>query len=158
MPESTPLAVSETESRQPVNLLKAYKLRVQHGLSYQEIADRLDQPKASIHRALVDLCRMIDDPGRLQVYTDARAGLLSVTEERMIASLMDEEAISKASLNNRAYAFTQVFNARRLEAGQSTANTSVLASLIIKSEGTLGTAPSSKSTSSEPPSAPQEGA
>ena len=128
----------ETEPRRPVDLLKAYKLRVQHGLSYSQIAEATGQPKASIHRALVDLCRLIDDPERLQHFQDVKPKLLSAVEERLIASLVDEEALTKASLNNRAYAFTQVFNARRLETGQSTQNTSILGTLILQAESQLG--------------------
>jgi len=93
---------------------------------------------ASIHRALHDLCAMIDDPGRLETYNDARASLLSVVEERLIGSLVNEEKIEKASLNNVAFAFTQVFNARRLEQGQSTGNISVLAQIIDRAETTMG--------------------
>ena len=42
----------------------------------------------------------------------------------MVQAMMDPESIAKASLNNRAYAFTQVHNARRLEEGKSTSNVS----------------------------------
>lgn len=130
----------ETISRHPIDLLKAYKLRTQHHLSYRQIATQLAQPPASIHRALVDLCSLLDQPERLDTYQDARGALLSAVEERLIGSLVDSEALSKASLNNRAYAFTQIFNARRLETGQSTNNVSILGQLIHAAEAQLGAA------------------
>ena len=49
---------------------------------------------------------------------------------RNVASLTDPETLKKASLNNRAYAFTQVHQARRLEEGKSTENVNVLSKMI----------------------------
>lgn len=152
---------TETESRQPVDLLKAYKLRVQHGLSYGQIAETLGQPRSSIHRALTDLCAILEDPDRLQHYHDARGSLLSAVEERLIGSLVDEEALSKSSLNNRAYAFTQIFNARRLEQGQSTTNLSIFGQIIQRAEAQLGSpltstvASSTASVAQEEPNRPK---
>lgn len=154
--ESTLPISPETESRQPVDLLKAYKLRVQHGLSYGQIAQAIGQPRSSVHRALTDLCTILDDPDRLQHYHDARGSLLSAVEERLIGSLVDEEALSKSSLNNRAYAFTQIFNARRLEQGQSTTNLSIFGQIIQRAEAQLGS-PLTSTVASTPASAPQEG-
>lgn len=146
----------ETTSRQPVDLLKAYKLRVQHGLSYAQIAEATGQPRSSIHRALTDLCALLEDPERLQHFHDVKPKLLSAVEERLIASLVDEEALAKSSLNNRAYAFTQVFNARRLETGQSTNNVSVLGKLILDAEAGLGAEKLASKTASSTASVAQE--
>ena len=40
----------------------------------------------------------------------------------VLGKLMEEGKLKSASLNNVAYAFQQVMNARRLESGQSTSN------------------------------------
>jgi hypothetical protein len=129
--------MSETESgtptRQPVDLLKAYKLRVINRLSYQEIADALDVPKSSIHRALTDLVTLLPNAEQQRAYEEARPDILTAVEERMIASLVDEEAIAKASLNNRAYAFKQIHEARRLEQNKSTENVSIIEKLLDRS-------------------------
>ena len=148
-PEVLP-SITETESRQPVDLLKAYKLRVQHNLTYQQIADATGQPKSSIHRALTDLCDLIADPQRLKHYEDARPQLFGVVEERLMQSLVDEEKIAKASLNNVAYAFKQIHEARRLETGQSTNNISVLGKFLLQAEERLGAAPASKQSVQAP--------
>jgi hypothetical protein len=72
--------------------------------------------------------------------------LLSAAEERLIASLVDEEAIEKASLNNRAYAFQQPHNARRLEQGKSNLNVGLLGRLVLAAEETLGVEPTTRSS------------
>ena len=120
------------------DVLKAYRLRVLNRLSYQEIADQLGEPKSSVYKALAQLVALTHDHERLRQYEEIRPALLSAAEERLMASLVDEEAIEKASLNNRAYAFQQLHNARRLESGQSTQNLSILGKLITAAEAGLG--------------------
>lgn len=53
-------------------------------------------------------------------------------------SLMDEEVIQKASLDNRAFAFSQLFNALRLATHQSTENVGILGKVILQAEENLG--------------------
>jgi hypothetical protein len=138
MPETAIAAQPvDRETRNPVDVLRAYKLRIQHGLSYDQIATVTGQPKSSIHRALTDLCTLIDDPERLQLYDDAKVKLFTAVEEKLMSSLIDDAAISKASLNNRAYAFKQIHEARRLESGQSTKNVNILSTLIDRTHDTL---------------------
>lgn len=120
------------------DVLKAYRLRVLNHLSYQEIADQLGEPKSSAYKALAQLVALTHDHERMAQYEEIRPALLSAAEERLLASLVDEETIEKASLNNRAYAFQQLHNARRLEAGKSNLNIGLLASLIVRAEAGLG--------------------
>lgn len=121
------------------DVLKAYRLRVLNRLSYQEIADQLGEPKSSVYKALGELVALTHDAERLEQYEEVRPALLSAVEERLIASLVDEDTIAKATLNNRAYAFQQVAMQGRLARGQSTKNIGVLGKLIIQAEETLGT-------------------
>lgn len=95
------------------DVLKAYRLRVLNHLSYQEIADQLGEPKSSVYKALGQLVSLTHDHEGMEQYEEIRPALLSAAEERLLASLVDEETIEKASLNNRAYAFQQLHNARR---------------------------------------------
>ncbi len=120
------------------DVLKAYRLRVLNKLSYQEIPEQLGAPKSSVYRALSELVALTHDPERVEQFEEIRPALLSVVEERLIASLVDEEAIQKASLNNRAYAFSQVAMQGRLSRGQSTENIGILAKIIMDAENELG--------------------
>ena len=56
----------------------------------------------------------------------------------MTTSLADEDAIQKASLRDRAVTLGIITDKRRLEAGQSTSNISVLGKLIVQAEERLG--------------------
>jgi hypothetical protein len=60
----------------------------------------------------------------LPYYESARSQLLSAAELRILNHLTDKEALQKTSANGLAYAFKQVFDARRLERNLSTANIS----------------------------------
>jgi len=120
------------------DVLKAYRLRVLNRLSYQEIADQLGAPKGSVYKALCEMVALTHDHERLAQFEEIRPALLSAVEERLIASLVDEEAIQKASLNNRAYAFQQVAQQGRLSRGLSTENVGVLGKLILTAEEDLG--------------------
>lgn len=120
-----------------LDLVQAYKLRVVNRLSFAEIAKALGVPKSSVHAALQRLQKLVPDPDVVRAYEEVRPTLLTAVEQRLIASLTDEAAIEKASLNNRAYAFQQVFNARRLEQGKSTENMALLSKLIESAHQTL---------------------
>jgi hypothetical protein len=61
---------------------------------------------------------------------------------------MDEEAIQKSSMNNRTYAFTQLFNSHPLATNQTKENMGILGKLILQSEEELGK-PKGKSVTPE---------
>ena len=56
---------------------------------------------------------------------------------QLMASLLDPERLAKASLNNVAYAFTQIHQAGRLEQGKTTENIGVLSRYISQSNKEL---------------------
>jgi hypothetical protein len=139
------LPSAETAREQPkhvkaydFDVLKAYRLRVLNHLSYSEIADQLGAPKSSVYKALTEMVALTHDHERIQQFEEIRPALLTAVEERLMASLVDEEAIQKASLNNRAYAYQQVAQQGRLSRGLSTENVGVLGKLILQAEDNLG--------------------
>ena len=113
-----------------LDLAQIWKLRVVNRLSYGEIARSLGVAKSYVHAALHRLQKLIPDPEMVSAYQEVRPTLLTAVEYRLMASLTDGETIQKASLNNRAYAFQQVFNARRLEEGKATEHLSVVSRLL----------------------------
>ena len=113
-----------------LDLAQVWKLRVVNRLSYGEIARSLGVAKSSVHAALHRLQTLIPDPEIVHAYQEVRPTLLTAVEQRLMASLLDEDALQKASLNNRAYAFQQVFNARRLEEGKATEHLCVVSRLL----------------------------
>ena len=108
-----------------VDIGKAMKLRFKHGLPYQAIADYLHCSKSAVHKALKPLEKLIKNPDEIENFKSQRTNILTGVEIKLIESLVDGEKHKKASLNNTAYAFTQIHNARRLEEGLSTSNLAV---------------------------------
>ncbi len=117
-----------------IDLCQAYRLRVINRLSYKDIARTLGVAKSSVHAALTRLNQVMPDPEQVKAFEEVEPYILTSVKERLLASLMDEECIKKASLNNRGFAFTQVANHERLVKGQSTLNIGVLIKAILESD------------------------
>ena len=120
--------------RKKFDLVQAYKLRVFNRLSFAEIGKALSVPKSTVHAALHRLSDLIPDPSQMAAYEAVEASVLTSAKARLLASVLDEECIAKASLNNCAYAFSQVANHERLVKGRSTSNIGLLAKLIVQAD------------------------
>ncbi len=108
-----------------VDIGKALKLRLQGGLTYQQIADVLGTYKTTIVRALKPFLALIKNPEALQVYKDNRAALLNAAEMTLLSSALRPDKINKASSRDMVVSFGIVTDKRRLEEDKSTSNVSV---------------------------------
>lgn len=104
-----------------IDLNKALKLKMK-GNTYSEIARIFDCTPQAVCDRLKPFAKFLDNPDVAEVYEQNKATLLSMAEQQLLLSMLDESAIEKASLNNRAYAFQQVANQNRLSRGQATQN------------------------------------
>ena len=139
IPATKPRTRIETHPKaQKIDVAKALKLRLM-GNTLEEIGKVFDCSRAAVHEALQKFEAFTSkaESGTLTAFSENRAELFNVVEHHLTASLLDPDAMQKASLNNRAYALKVIHEARRLETGQSTGNISVLASLITKAEERL---------------------
>src|SRR5688500_10418197 len=125
-------------SDEPIDLAQAWKLRVINKLSFGEIAKQMRCSKSTVHAKLQRLNEILPDPEVVSAYEGVEAQLLTAGKARLLRSLLDENAIEKSRLNNRAYAFTQLFNAHRLATNQSTENMGILGKIILEAEEGLG--------------------
>lgn len=66
------------------------------------------------------MLKLVDYPQVNRAFAKNQVNILQGTERVLIGNLLAPEKLKKASVNNLAYAFTQVHNARRLEAGMPT--------------------------------------
>ncbi len=132
-----PMLETEKYPVKRVNVLEAYKLRTQSHLTYQQIAQIQGVHESSVHAALQRFMASLPSDDQLQGFTDARADLLNATSQRLLASLADDSAISKASLRDRAVTFGIIYDKHRLETAQSTSNISVLAKIISQADAGL---------------------
>ena len=113
-------ATNAVEKTVPIN--KCLKLRLEQGYSYQAIADKFKLHKTSVFKALKPILDLIDNPELALAYQNNRANILNNLELTLASDLANAAKREKASLNNTAYAFTAISNARRLESNQSTSN------------------------------------
>jgi len=120
-----------------LNLVECWKWRVLHKLTFQEIADRMHVSKSSVVRACHRLATLIPHPAQVEAYKNVKVELFNAVEQQLLASLMQPEKHEKASLNNVAYALTQVHTALRLETNQSTANVGIVSKLVEMSDERL---------------------
>lgn len=139
MATETRLPIVTKPSQQKIDTGKALKLRLQ-GLSCEEIGKIFSVSRSAVDQALQKFKPFLEslNGSSLQAYSDERASLFNVVEQHLTGSLLDPDALAKASLNNRAYALKVIHEARRLESNQSTSNISVLGKFIQQAESALG--------------------
>lgn len=124
---------------QKIDVAKALKLRLQ-GNTFDEIGRIFNCHRSAVQQALQKFEAFTSqaETGTLTAYSEHRADLFNVVEQHLTGSLLDPDAMAKASLNNRAYALKVIHEARRLEKGESTSNVSVLGKLVLAAEERLG--------------------
>lgn len=79
-------------------------------------------PVSTAQRALERYASWIEDIKDIQDFEGMRSQILTAHEMRLLESMMANDKLEKASVNNVAYALRQVHDMRRLHQGLSTAN------------------------------------
>lgn len=100
-----------------VNVQEALDLRINHNLSFGEIAKMQGTCRAAIHARLKPLLPTKET----EVFKANLPDILSEQQLKIILN-MDKERLKSASLNNLAYSFKELYNCSRLERGLATAN------------------------------------
>jgi len=77
----------------------------------------------SVHGALKRFLHILHNPEESATYEQNRAQILTAVEFRLVNQLANKKKIKAASLNNIAYAVSQINNMIRLEKGQPTSIT-----------------------------------
>ena len=109
--------------------LTLLRLRFDRKLTYEEIAVKYDSTRQSVYEKLHKALQYLPEVEDVGYYEKNRPGLLNIVEAQLVGDLLDTDKRTKASLNNTAYAFQQIHNARRIESGLSTENISIIAKL-----------------------------
>lgn len=116
-------------SKRKMDLNKALILRAK-GISYNNIAPLVGVSNGSVVRkGIENFLQSIPSDDILERLEKLKIPILKSTLGNLVSCLNDPDKIKSASLNNAAYAFTQVYNALRLEQGKSTSNISYADSL-----------------------------
>ena len=128
-------AIPQTLTKHPtsknpaIDMQKAFKLRFERGLTYQEIANHFGVSKPAVFERFKRISSNLPDPDVVRNYQVNRVTVLDAVETNLVNNLLNPSKLQKASLNNVAYSFQQVHSARRLESGLSTENVNVIARL-----------------------------
>ena len=119
-------------TRKQFDHARAVQLRIRERLTYDEIAERMDTTRAvvctNIHKFLKYLEGDSDDvPGNLYAYQANKPDLLETVEYKLLDTVYDILSTGRTPpLKDVALALKTIHEIRRLEAGQSTSNVSVL--------------------------------
>lgn len=103
-----------------VDATQALDLKVNHNLSVRQIAKLQGVSKSAIANRIKDLLPTQET----EIYKKNKADILAHTQLKLITN-MDDKRLKKASVNNLAYAFQNLYSCERLERGQSTSNIAI---------------------------------
>ena len=109
----------------PVDPSAALKLKIDHHLSYSQIAAIQGVTKQAIHQRIKNLLPIPET----KVWQDHRADILANLQLRLL-SFIDDEKLKKTPVGSLVLAACQLYDKERIEKGLSTANLSVLMSDI----------------------------
>ena len=101
----------------PVDVSSALDLKLNHHLSYEEIARIQGVSKQAIHGRIKNLL----PPDELQTYLTHRGDILAGLQAKILSHL-DDERLSKASAYQLVGSAGLLYDKERLERGMSTAN------------------------------------
>ena len=105
------------------NLAKAVMLRLK-GNTLEDISKLLGVRLCTTQYHFGKLQAAFQDPEVLQLYEKNRGDFLKSLQLTVGTEIFDRKKLSKASVNNLAYAYRQFYDCGRLEEGRSTANVS----------------------------------
>lgn len=114
------------EYRGKINLAEAFKLKFKHKYTFQQLADRYGVVPSAVHGALKNFLNLLHSPEQSMLYEEKRAEILNAVEFRIVTQMVNKKKLKAASLNNLAYAASQINNMLRLEKGQPTSITEQL--------------------------------
>lgn len=111
-------------SKRKMDFNKALILRAK-GNSYRDIAKQVGVSNGSVVRSAINnFLNALPDTDQLNRLDKLKIPVLKASLGNLLVAMNDPNKIQKASLNNAAYALTQVHTALRLEEGKSTSNVS----------------------------------
>ena len=111
---------ASSNDKKPYTVASLVELKLL-GWSEREMAAYFGKAPSTIHHRLSGLWKYLDGE-ELEAFRKNKIDLLTIAEKEIMTDLLDKGRREKASLNNSAYAFTQLHQARRLETNLSTVN------------------------------------
>lgn len=111
----------------PVDVSSALDLKLNHHLSYKEIAAIQKVSPQAIHQKIKNLL----PPAETETFKNHRADILAGMQAKLLREL-DDERLQKASAYQLVGSFGLLYDKERLERGMSTANFSSITADIAE--------------------------
>ncbi len=105
----------------PVDVSSALDLRLNHHLSYAEIAAIQEVSPQAIHQKIKNLL----PPAELDTYKNHRADILAGIQARLLRAV-DDDRLDKTPVGSLVLAACQLYDKERLERGMSTSNMAMI--------------------------------
>ncbi len=110
--------------------IKLFQLHFEQSLSFAEIGRLYGTTKQAVYDRLHRLMQHLPNKEQVEVYKANKPAILNAAEMKVLGYMLDDGKLEKANLNNTAYTFTQLTQARRLEEGKSTVNIGLKTTLV----------------------------
>lgn len=117
--------------RRKVSRIIELKLR---NVANRDIALAEQVSTGTVHNVLNDFKNVFTEIPNLPKFKEVKADLLDAALLMLLKSMMTQDKLEKASVNNLAYAAQQMYTMARLERGQSTSNNAVVTVAFTKTE------------------------
>ena len=105
-----------------IDLAEAIKLYFDRGLTEAQIAKLFECSNQAVNQALKPYKQLILAGPELQAFRDNRVRIKDSIEYNLLLDISSPQKREAASLNNCAYAYSQIHTTRRLDEGLSTSN------------------------------------
>lgn len=128
---------SATKLTKTLDKLTAYKLRYQHRLTYQAIADLHGVSKQYVYQLVRGVESLMGDPEQRAAQEQVFPEAVESVRWKLLASLADEGKLSKAGTKDIALALEKTDKISRLERGKATDHRAILTKLITQNDDTL---------------------
>jgi len=109
----------------PFDLAKALHYRIDKGYALPHIAQIMGITWSTFYRSIKPFLSLMEEPERSKAFVKYKPVLMSHIQSLLVEQMTSPDKLSKASLNNLAYAFSQLDNSYRLETGKPTSNINV---------------------------------
>ena len=110
--------VKPVDTKNKITTSDILQLKLQ-GMNLTEIGDKFGISKQAVSQRIKGVFKLLDNES-LEAYQANKVKILTAVERALIDNLVNKDKLKQASLNNVAYAFGQINNAKRLEQGQPT--------------------------------------
>jgi hypothetical protein len=122
-------AKSIATAKSKIDFKKAFKMRYLNGLTYQDIADKFHVTSGAVQQLLKPIKNIIDKADLYPVYKSNANELQEIAESLLLQEMLSKEKLQKASVNNLAYAYDKMIQARK---GQTTGNVAITVELVFQ--------------------------